>query len=63
MVWIRNPLGVLNDTYEYLDMAWSPQKPAAEVIWQHDNELLQKAIRFYAALRETFGLRRRSSTS
>ena len=32
-------------------MAWSPRKPAAEVIWQHDNELLQKAIRFYQALR------------
>ena len=58
IVWIRNPLGVLNDTYEYLDMAWSPRKPAAEVIWQHDNELLQKAIRFYQALRQTFGLKK-----
>ena len=58
VVWIRNPLGVLNDTYEYLDMAWSPRKPAAEVIWQHDNELLQKAIRFYQALRQTFGLKK-----
>jgi acetyl/propionyl-CoA carboxylase alpha subunit len=58
IVWIRNPLGVLNDTYEYLDMAWSPRKPAAEVIWQHDNELLQKAIRFYQSLRQTFGLKK-----
>jgi len=56
--WIRNPLGVLNDTYEYLNMTWDPQKPAAEVIWQHDHELLQKAIRFYFALRQTFGLRK-----
>jgi biotin carboxyl carrier protein len=56
--WIRNPLGVLNDTYEYLDMTWDPQKPAAEVIWQHDHELLQKSIRFYVALRKTFGLRK-----
>jgi biotin carboxyl carrier protein len=56
--WIRNPLGVLNDTYDYLDMAWNPKKPAAEVIWQHDHELLQKAIRFYAALRGTFGLQK-----
>ena len=56
--WIRNPLGVLNDTYEYLNMAHDPQAPAAEVIWQHDHELLQTSIRFYVALRKTFGLRR-----
>jgi acetyl/propionyl-CoA carboxylase alpha subunit len=58
VVWIRNPLGVLNDTYEYLNMRWDPTKPAAEVIWQHDHELLQRAIRFYQELRKTFGLRR-----
>jgi biotin carboxyl carrier protein len=56
--WIRNPLGVLNDTYDYLNMTWDPRAPAAEVIWQHDNELLQKAIRFYAALRGVFGLKK-----
>jgi acetyl/propionyl-CoA carboxylase alpha subunit len=58
VLWLRNPLGVLNDAYEYLNMAWDPAKPAAEVIWEHDHELLQKAIRFYAALRATFGLRK-----
>ena len=42
LVWIRNPLGVLNDTYEYLNMAVDPKAPAAEVIWQHDHELLQQ---------------------
>jgi len=30
--------------------------PAADVIWGHDNELLQKGIRFYAALDEKFKL-------
>jgi acetyl/propionyl-CoA carboxylase alpha subunit len=58
VLWIRNPLGVLNDTYEYLNMAYDPKVPAAEVIWEHDHELLQKSIRFYVALRKTFGLRR-----
>jgi len=58
LVWIRNPLGVLNDTYDYLNMAYDPQAPAAEVIWEHDHELLRKSIRFYAELRKTFGLRR-----
>jgi acetyl/propionyl-CoA carboxylase alpha subunit len=56
--WIRNPLGVLNDAYEYLSMAYDPRAPAAEVIWQGDHELLQKSIRFYVALRKTFGLRK-----
>ena len=58
IVWIRNPLGVLNDTYEYLNMSWDPKEPAAEVIWQHDHELLQRSIRFYQELRKTFGLRK-----
>ncbi len=58
VVWIRNPLGVLNDTYEYLNMAWEPTSPAAEVIWQHDADLLQRAIRFYVELRKTFSLRK-----
>ena len=56
LVWLRNPLGVLNDTYAYLNMSFDPKEPAAEVIWQHDHELLQKSIRFYQELRKTFGL-------
>jgi acetyl/propionyl-CoA carboxylase alpha subunit len=58
LVWIRNPLGVLKDTYAYLDMAYDPKAPAAEVIWEHDHELLQRSIRFYKELRNTFNLRR-----
>jgi biotin carboxyl carrier protein len=58
VIWIRNPLGVLNDTYEYLNMGWDSGAPAAEVIWQHDADLLQRSIRFYQQLRATFGLRR-----
>jgi len=37
-------------------MSFDPKAPAAEVIWQHDHELLQKSIRFYQELRKTFGL-------
>jgi acetyl/propionyl-CoA carboxylase alpha subunit len=58
VLWLRNPLGVIHDTYEYLNMGWDPQAPAAEVIWQHDAELLERSIRFYQQLRATFGLRR-----
>ncbi len=56
LTWLRNPLGVLNDTYAYLNMTFDPKAPAAEVIWHHDSELLQKSIRFYRELRKTFGL-------
>jgi acetyl/propionyl-CoA carboxylase alpha subunit len=56
LYWIRNPLGVLSDTYEYLNMAYDPKAPASEVIWQHDDELLKKSIRFYVELRRVFGL-------
>jgi len=56
LVWIRNPLGILNDTYTYLNMSFDPKAPAADVIWQHDHELLQKSLRFYAELRKTFNL-------
>lgn len=58
VVWLRNPLGVLNETYEYLHMNYRPHKPAAEVIWDHDNDLLQQSLHFYRTLREKLGLER-----
>ncbi|HEY3309464.1 MAG TPA: biotin/lipoyl-containing protein [Desulfuromonadaceae bacterium] len=58
VVWLRNPLGVLYETYEYLHMSFRPHKPAAEIIWGHDNELLQESLRFSRTLREKFGLAR-----
>jgi len=56
VVWLRNPLQVLDETYAYLNMTWKPNVPAAEVIWGHDNKVLQKALRFYGTLYETFML-------
>ncbi|NTV50154.1 MAG: biotin carboxylase [Geobacteraceae bacterium] len=58
VVWLRNPLGVLNETYEYLHMNYRPHKPASEIIWEHDNELLQESLHFYRTLREKLGLER-----
>ncbi|GFE59926.1 biotin/lipoyl-containing protein [Geobacter sp. AOG2] len=58
VIWLRNPLGVLNETYEYLHMSYRPHKPAAEIIWSHDNELLQQSLHFYRTLREKLGLAR-----
>jgi biotin carboxyl carrier protein len=56
LVWLRNPLVVLEETYEYLNMTWSEDAPAAEVIWTHDRDLLLNALAFYDELREKFGL-------
>ncbi len=58
VIWLRNPLGVLNETYEYMHMSYRPHKPAAEIIWDHDNELLQQSLHFYRTLREKFGFER-----
>lgn len=56
VVWHGNPFVILADTYEYLNMGFDPQAPSAEVIWEHDNELLQKGLRFYRTLSEKFSL-------
>lgn len=58
VIWLRNPLGVINETYEFLHMNYRPHKPAAEIIWGHDNELLQESLNFYRTLREKLGLAR-----
>jgi biotin carboxyl carrier protein len=56
VIWHGNPFVILADTYEYLNMSYDPAAPAAEVIWSHDNELLQKGLRFYTTLSERFKL-------
>ncbi|MBI2354546.1 MAG: biotin carboxylase [Deltaproteobacteria bacterium] len=56
VVWLYNPLTILNETYDYLNMSYDPKAPAAEVIWSHDNEVLQKGLRFYATLNAKFRL-------
>jgi acetyl/propionyl-CoA carboxylase alpha subunit len=58
VVWLRNPLGILNETYEILHMSYDPHKPAADVIWSRDNDLLQESLAFYRTLRDSFGLAR-----
>ncbi len=56
VVWLRNPMVMIGETYDYLNMAYRAEEPAAEVIWGHDNELLQGALDFYDELRSKFGL-------
>ncbi|MEJ2490147.1 MAG: hypothetical protein P8Y84_00800 [Desulfuromonadales bacterium] len=58
LLWLRNPLVILEETYEYLYMNWREGAPSAEVIWTHDRDLLQNALSFYAELRAKFGLKK-----
>ncbi len=56
ITWLCNPLIVLEETYEYLNMTWRAAAPAAEVIWTHDRDLLNNALTFYAELRNKFSI-------
>ena len=55
--WNENPLELLNDTYHFLNMDYvcGDSPPAAVMIWDHDNAILQSALAFYAELNARVG--------
>ena len=55
--WNENPLELLNDTYHFLNMDYisGDSPPAAVMIWDHDNAILQSALAFYAELNTRLG--------
>lgn len=50
--WQANPTQLLADTYHYLNMDWREDAMPAEIIWDHDQALLDKALAFYARCEE-----------
>ena len=48
----ENPVALLVDLYHFLNMDFTPRAPAATVIWDHDNQVLEEAREFYQALCE-----------
>jgi acetyl/propionyl-CoA carboxylase alpha subunit len=52
LCWNENPVELLNDTYHFLNMDYVPgdKPPAAAMIWDHDDAILQEALAFYAEL-------------
>lgn len=50
VVWRRNPVELLAETYHLLHLDDQPGEPAAHRIWEHDQQLLDTALAFYAAL-------------
>ncbi|MCA9625024.1 MAG: biotin carboxylase, partial [Myxococcales bacterium] len=53
--WLDNPLEVLWDTYNYLNMEDWPGAPPAYVIWAHDEAMLRRGLDFYRALGDRLG--------
>src|SRR5690606_6796627 len=51
VVWKKNPLRVLAETYNRLHMNDQPGAPAAHLIWPMDRELLETGLAFYEKLR------------
>lgn len=56
VTWLKNPIEVLADLYHFLHMDYVVGKPAANMIWDHDNTLLQSALSFYDSLKEKLGV-------
>jgi acetyl/propionyl-CoA carboxylase alpha subunit len=53
--WRANPIEVMRDTYWLLNMHYDPALPAAQVIWEADHALLERALGFYRRLDERLG--------
>ena len=53
--WRDNPLRLLTETYHFLNMDHQPDQPPAQVIWEHDDELLKTGLQFYDRLAKTLG--------
>jgi len=53
--WHTNPFVLLGELYHYLNMDRNPKRPAAEVIWDHDAEILDQGLAFYADLNSRLG--------
>ncbi|WP_419810755.1 biotin/lipoyl-containing protein [Bacterioplanoides sp.] len=50
IIWLKNPVQALKDTYHFLNMNYNAEHPAASMIWDHDHEVLSQAIAFYDEL-------------
>ncbi len=54
--WNENPFEMLSDTYHFLNMDYVEGEPAASMIWDHDEAVLQSALGFYRELEQRLGI-------
>ncbi len=52
---LENPMRFLQQLYHYLNLENAPDKPPCEVIWSHDEEIMENALRFYGRFAELSG--------
>jgi acetyl/propionyl-CoA carboxylase alpha subunit len=50
-----NPMHVLHELYHYLNIENAPDKPPCDVIWEHDEEIVEDAFAFYVRFAEVSG--------
>jgi acetyl/propionyl-CoA carboxylase alpha subunit len=55
--WLSNPFEVLADLYHYLNMNAVEDAAAADVIWDHDQLILEQGLEFYRDLEQFAGER------
>ena len=56
VTWNSNPLQLLADSYQFLNMDYVQGKPASEMIWDHDHKLLSSGLDLYARLQADLGI-------
>ncbi|PJZ69512.1 biotin carboxylase [Leptospira perolatii] len=61
VIWLKNPIHILNDLYYYLNMEGEPHQSPSEKIWDHDDQILKSALAFYAELEKRTGITAESS--
>jgi len=57
VVWRKNPLELVRETYHFMNMDYRADLPAAHCIWEHDDKLLSRGLEFYERLYEVLGMR------
>jgi acetyl/propionyl-CoA carboxylase alpha subunit len=56
VTWNTNPIRILDEAYHFLNMDYCDSKPAANMIWDHDNAILSQAKNFYDSLDEKLSI-------
>ena len=55
IIWNENPVKLVAELYHFLNMDYRDDQYAAYMIWDHDQEILQDALNFYATLEQKLG--------
>jgi acetyl/propionyl-CoA carboxylase alpha subunit len=56
VVLCENPVVFLQRLYHYLNLESRPGRPASEMIWDHDERILDSAVEFYAEIKQRSGI-------